>query len=110
MPATRASAIPSEALRSAIFQAQAGQVSPVIQTENGSAVFRVTKVTPARSTSYEHAKSDILAEFRKAIAPSLITDRRRPLHDALAGKRLDSVPETLGPVAEYGRAPRRERG
>lgn len=102
MPATRASAIPSEALRGAIFQAQAGQVSPVIQTENGSAVFRVTKVTPARSTSYEQAKPDILAEYRKAIAPSLITDRRRTLQDAIAGKGLDAIPDTLGAVAAAG--------
>ncbi|MBO1324212.1 peptidyl-prolyl cis-trans isomerase [Acetobacter sp. TBRC 12305] len=102
MPGMRPSAIPSEALRTAVFQAPVDQVSTPLKTEAGWAVFRVTKVTPARITPFEEARKDILAEYRKAVAPSVVAERQRQLQDAIAAKGLNAIPDTLGAVAAAG--------
>ena len=62
MPDARPSTIPSDILRQAIFQAPQGQIIGPVKTEMGWSVFRVTKILPAHSTSFENAKQEILQQ------------------------------------------------
>ena len=103
MPGTRAAAIPSETLRKAVFSAQAGTVSAPLKTESGWAVFRVSNIKPAAQVvPYETARGQILDEYRKAVSDSAISERLRPLQDAIAAKGLDAIPDTLGAAAISG--------
>ncbi len=102
MPGARPTTVPSDILKQALFQAPLTQVTGPIKTEMGWAVFRVTKITPAHSTSLADAKPEILQQYRAAMAPSVVTERRRQLQDAIAGKGLDSIPDTLGAAAISG--------
>lgn len=102
MPGTSAAAIPSEILRKAIFSAPAGDVSTPVKTEAGWAVFRVSNIKPGQVTPYDTARGQILDEYRKAATPSAISERLRPLQDAIAAKGLDAIPDTLGAVAISG--------
>ncbi len=102
MPGTSAAAIPSEILRKAIFSAPAGDVSTPVKTEAGWAVFRISNIKPGHVTPYDAARGQILDEYRKAATPSAISERLRPLQDAIAAKGLDAIPDTLGAVAISG--------
>lgn len=102
MPGTRAAAIPSEILRTAIFSAPADSVSSPVKTEAGWAVFRVSNIKPAQVTPFATAREQILDEYRKAATPSAISERLRPLQDAIAAKGLDAIPDTLGAAAISG--------
>ncbi|NSL91799.1 peptidylprolyl isomerase [Acetobacter syzygii] len=102
MPGARPTTVPSDILKQALFQAPLTQVTGPIKTEMGWAVFRVTKITPAHSTSLADAKPEILQQYRAAMAPSVVTERRRQLQDAIAGKGLDAIPDTLGAAAISG--------
>lgn len=102
MPGARPATIPSDILKQALFQAPQGQVMGPVKTEMGWAVFRVTKILPAHSTSFADAKQDILKQYRAAMAPSVVTERRRQLQDAIAGKGLDAIPDTVGAAAIAG--------
>lgn len=102
MPGARPATIPSDILKQALFQAPQGQIMGPVKTEMGWAAFRVTKILPAHSTSFADAKQDILQQYRAAMAPSVVTERRRQLQDAIAGKGLDAIPDTLGAVAISG--------
>ncbi|MBS0987129.1 SurA N-terminal domain-containing protein [Acetobacter okinawensis] len=102
MPGARPATIPSDILKQALFQAPQGQVMGPVKTEMGWAVFRVTKILPAHSTSFADAKQDILKQYRAAMAPSVVTERRRQLQDAIAGKGLDAIPDTIGAAAIAG--------
>ena len=102
MPGTRPATIPSDVLKQALFQAPQGQIMGPVKTEMGWAVFRVTKILPAHSTSFADAKPDILKQYRAAMAPSVVTERRRQLQDAIAGKGLDAIPDTVGASAISG--------
>ncbi|KDE20439.1 peptidylprolyl isomerase [Acetobacter aceti 1023] len=102
MPNARPSTIPSATLRQAVFQAPEDRISDPLKTESGWAVFRVTKITAPHITPYEEAKKDILSQYRAAVAPSVVGERKRKLQDALAGKGLDAIPSDLGAVAAAG--------
>lgn len=102
MPGARPATIPSDVLKQALFQASQGQVIGPVKTEMGWAVFRVTKILPAHSTSFADARPEILKQYRAAMAPSVVTERRRQLQDAIAGKGLDAIPDTVGATAIAG--------
>ncbi|WP_338331354.1 SurA N-terminal domain-containing protein [Acetobacter sp. LMG 32666] len=102
MPGARPATIPSDVLKQALFQAPQGQVMGPVKTEMGWSVFRVTKVLPAHSTPFADAKQEILQQYRTAAAPSVVTERRRQLQDAIAGKGLDAIPDTVGAAAISG--------
>jgi peptidyl-prolyl cis-trans isomerase D len=102
MPGTSAAAIPSEILRKAIFSAPASDISAPVKTEAGWAVFRISNIKPGHVTPYDTARGQILDEYRKAATPSAISERLRPLQDAIAAKGLDAIPDTLGAVAISG--------
>jgi peptidyl-prolyl cis-trans isomerase D len=102
MPGARPTTIPSDVLKQALFQAPQGQVTGPVKTEMGWSVFRVTKILPAHSTSFADARQEILQQYRTAAAPSVVTERRRQLQDAIAGKGLDAIPDTIGAAAISG--------
>lgn len=102
MPGARPTTIPSDVLKQALFQAPQGQVTGPVKTEMGWSVFRVTKILPAHSTSFADARQEILQQYRTAAAPSIVTERRRQLQDAIAGKGLDAIPDTIGAAAISG--------
>ncbi|MCH4026663.1 MAG: SurA N-terminal domain-containing protein [Acetobacter fabarum] len=102
MPGARPSTIPSDVLKQVLFQAPQGQVTGPVKTEMGWSVFRVTKILPAHSTSFADARQEILQQYRTAAAPSVVTERRRQLQDAIAGKGLDAIPDTIGAAAISG--------
>ncbi|MFH7810660.1 MULTISPECIES: SurA N-terminal domain-containing protein [Acetobacter] len=102
MPGARPATIPSDVLKQVLFQAQQGQVTGPVKTEMGWSVFRVTKILPAHSTSFAGARQEILQQYRTAAAPSVVTERRRQLQDAIAGKGLDAIPDTIGAAAISG--------
>jgi peptidyl-prolyl cis-trans isomerase D len=102
MPGARPTTIPSDVLKQVLFQAPQGQVTGPVKTEMGWSVFRVTKILPAHSTSFADARQEILQQYRTAAAPSVVTERRRQLQDAIAGKGLDAIPDTIGAAAISG--------
>ncbi|MFT9408211.1 SurA N-terminal domain-containing protein [Acetobacter fabarum] len=102
MPGARPTTIPSDVLKQALFQAPQGQVTGPVKTEMGWSIFRVTKILPAHSTSFADARQEILQQYRTAAAPSVVTERRRQLQDAIAGKGLDAIPDTIGAAAISG--------
>lgn len=102
MPGARPTTIPSDVLKQVLFQAPQGQVTGPVKTEMGWSVFRVTKILPAHSTSFADARQEILQQYRTAAAPSVVTERRRQLQDAIAGKGLDAIPDTIGVAAISG--------
>ncbi|MBO6037147.1 MAG: SurA N-terminal domain-containing protein [Acetobacter sp.] len=102
MPATRASAMASDVLRKAVFQAPIDQISPVIKLEGSWAVFCVTKITPPHNVSYTQARPTLLSEYRKEMVASLMPARQRTLQDTIAGSGFEAIPDTLGAVAVSG--------
>lgn len=102
MPGARPATIPSDVLKQALFQTPLEQITGPVKTEMGWAVFRVTKIIPGHTTSFADAKPEILQQYRTAVAPSVVTERRRQLQDAIAGKGLDGIPDTLGAAAISG--------
>ena len=102
MPATKASAVASDVLRQAVFHAPLGKISPIVQFAGSWAVFRVTKIIPEHNVSYEKARLDLLSEYRKAKAVSLISARQRILQDTIAGSGFEAIPSSLGAVAVSG--------
>ncbi|MDE7546944.1 SurA N-terminal domain-containing protein [Acetobacter fabarum] len=102
MPGARPATIPSDVLRQALFQAPQGQIMGPVKTEMGWSVFRVSKILPAHNTPLAAARPEILQQYRAAAAPSVVTERRRQLQDAIAGKGLDAIPDTIGAAAISG--------
>lgn len=102
MPGARPSTIPSEILSKAIFAAPLTQIQGPLKTEGGWVVFRVNKIIPPKDTPFDVAKLDILEQYRKAKAPSVVSERSRRLQDAIAGSGLDSIPTDIGAAAAAG--------
>ncbi|MBS0959669.1 peptidylprolyl isomerase [Acetobacter thailandicus] len=102
MSGIRPSAIPSEALASAIFASPVSQIDGPVKTEAGWAIFRVLKIIPPKNTSFEQARTEILEQYRTAKAPQLISERSRQLQDVIASNGLDTIPSDIGAVAAAG--------
>lgn len=98
----RPSVLPSATLQKLVFGARQGSIQGPEKTDTGWVVFRVTKVTPPHSESFDDAKSTLRDEIAKAKGPAMISASVPKLQDALAGGGMDTIPTGLGVTPAAG--------
>ena len=95
--------IPSPELAAAVFGAPEGQVSQPVQDALGWHVFKVTKITPGTTKTFEQARDELRKQVIDDKAADLIYDRSSKLDDLLAGgTALDALPGDMGLGAVMG--------
>lgn len=106
-------AIMDKALGDAIFALPFGGVSPVIKTELGFAVVKITKITPAQTATLEEHRAEIekdviaQAAANKAYAQATAYDTAHGQGATLpqAAAKVGAKVITIGPVDDQGRDP-----
>ena len=59
----------------AVFALKAGETSKPVKTESGYEIIRVTEIKPSVAKTYEQARADVEADYRKDQADKLFTDK-----------------------------------
>ena len=94
---------PTQALADAAFAASLGTMVGPVQAGLGWQVARVTAITPPASTSFDQAKSSIIATLAKQKAAAAIYDQANKLEDAIGqSSDLNQVPADIGAAAAEG--------
>ena len=100
---TAQAAFPAPDLARAVFEAPAEAVTGPVSSDQGWQVFRVTKITPGDTRSFEEARADLRPRVALERATDLVYDRANKVQDALAGgAKLDELPADLGLSAVTG--------
>ena len=100
---TAQAAFPATDLAKAVFDAPANAVTGPIASGQGWQLFRVIKVTPGDTRSFDQVKAQIKPQVALERAMDLVYDRANKVQDALAGgAKLDELPTGLGLAAVAG--------
>jgi len=100
--ATR-SEIPAPELAAAAFAAADGTVGPPVHSALGWHVFKVTKIIPGTTKTFDEVRPELRAQLVADKAADLIYDRSSKLEDLLAGgTTLEALPADLGLAAVTG--------
>ncbi len=95
--------IPSPELAAAVFGAPEGQVSQPVRDAVGWHVFKVTKIEPGTTKTFDQARDELRTQVIADKAADLIYDRSSKLDDLLAGgTALDALPGDMGLGAVTG--------
>jgi peptidyl-prolyl cis-trans isomerase D len=103
LPDTLHDEFPAPELADAVFATPEGTVGSPVHSSLGWHVFRVTKVTPAATKSFEQVRDELRARVVQDKAADLIYDRANMVEDQLAGGTgLDNLSPDLGLAAVTG--------
>ncbi|EHH68313.1 peptidyl-prolyl cis-trans isomerase [Gluconobacter morbifer G707] len=103
LPGARQSDIPNPELAKAAFEAPANRIVGPVQSVMGWLVFDVTDVIAPHTTTFEQARSDLIAQVQKQEAPQALQARTKQLQDAVAGSTtLEQIPSNLGAMPAAG--------
>jgi peptidyl-prolyl cis-trans isomerase D len=97
LPDAQRGDFPVPELADAVFATPESTVAPPVHSPLGWHVFRVTKVTPAGTRSFEEVRDELRARVVQDKAADLIYDRANMVEDQLAGGTgLDKLSPDLG--------------
>jgi peptidyl-prolyl cis-trans isomerase D len=100
---TAQAAFPAADLAAAVFDAIPNAVTGPIASGQGFQLFRVIKVTPGDTRSFDQVKAELKPRVALERAMDLVYDRANKVQDALAsGSKLDELPTGLGLAAVAG--------